>query len=145
MITRHLQRSLRGRNMLLNIFEMWVGLAGIISALVYLYAPATIDKNALAVTLGHNLAAFYNLAYGVAGVIIWFGLLRPSPRWEIVGLYLLGGTTAANGLSIASVFGLRGVATSSTLLALTVASWIRASFVMRTAVRLVEESHAPPG
>lgn len=145
MLARHLQRSLRGRNMLLNIFEMWVGLAGIISALVYLYDPAAIDKNALAVTLGHNLAAFYNVAYGIAGLVIWWGLLRPSPRWEIVGLYILGGTTAANGLSIVSVFGLRGIATSSTLLALTLASWIRASFVMRTAVRLIEESHAGAG
>lgn len=145
MIVRRLQRTLRGRNVILNIFEMWVGLAGIISALVYLYDPTAINKNALAVTLGHELAAFYNIAYGIAGLVIWFGLLRPSPRWEIVGLYILGGTTAANGLSIVSVFGLRGVATSSTLLALTVAAWIRAGFVMRTALRLVEESQVDTG
>lgn len=145
MLTRRLHASIRGRNVILNIFEMWVALAGIISGLVFLYSPASIDKNALALTLGHNLSAVWNLSYFAAGLIIWYGLLRPSPRWEIAGLFLLGGATAINGIAISSIFGLRGVPTAATLLALTVASWLRASFVMRTAIRLLGESNAASG
>lgn len=145
LVTARLQRSLRGTNMLLNVFEMWVALAGVISVVVFFYDPASIDKNALSQTIGYDFSAACNVAYGIAGAIIWYGLLKPSPRWEIVGLFLLGGTTAINGLAIISVFGLRGTPTALTLLALTAASWLRASFVMRTALRLVEESHAASG
>lgn len=145
MFTRRLHASIRGRNIILNVFEMWVALAGVISGLVFLISPSSIDKNALAQTIGSNLSAIWTLSYFAAGLIIWYGLLRPSPRWEIAGLYLLGGATAINGLAISSIFGLRGVPTAATLLALTVASWLRASFVMRTAIRLIGESDAAPG
>lgn len=145
MVTSRLQATLRGRNVILNVFEMWVALAGIITGVVFLYSPASIDNNAIAQTIGHNLAAVWSLAYFAAGLVIWYGLLKPSPRWEIIGLYLLGSATGVNGLAITSIFGLRGVATAATLLTLTIAAWLRASFVMRTALRLVEESSGGSG
>lgn len=145
MIVQRMHASLRGRNVLINIIEMWVALAGVISGLIFVYRPASIDQNALSQTIGHNLAATWSISYAAAGVIIWFGLLRPSPRWEVVGLFLLGSATSVNGLAIVSVFGLRGAATAATLLTLTLATWLRASFVMRTALRLVEESHVSSG
>lgn len=141
---RRLHATLRGRNVILNVFEMWVALAGVISVIVFFYDPASIDGNALSTTIGYNLSAACNIAYGLAGFTIWYGLLKPSPRWEIVGLFILGSTTFVNGLAIGGVYGLRGAATVATLLALTVAAWIRASFVLRTALRLVEESHDAP-
>lgn len=140
-----LQRSLRGRNVLLNIFEMWVALAGIIGGAVFFYSPASIDNNALSQTVGWDLSAAWSISYFLAGIVIWYGLLKPTPRWEIVGLFLLGSATSVNGVAISSVFGLRGAATATTLLTLGAAAWLRASFVMRTALRLVEESHVPPG
>lgn len=145
MLGRRLHRTLRGRNAVLNIFEMWVALAGVVSLVVFFYDPASINRNALAQTIGHTFAAACIVAYGCAGLVIFYGLLKPSPRWEIVGLFILGSTTSVNGLAILSIFGLRGAATAVTLLALTVAAWLRASLVMRTALRLVEESHAASG
>ena len=142
MVTRKLQATLRGRNVLLNIFEMWIALAGVISLIVYFYDPASINHNALEQTIGHNLTALFNIAYGLSGLTIFYGLLKPTPRWEVVGLFILGATTAVNGFAILGIFGLRGVATASTLLALTIAAWLRASFVLRTALRLVDENHA---
>jgi hypothetical protein len=141
-MTDRLQRTLRGRNAILNIFELWVGLAGIITGVVFLYSPASIDNNALSKTIGYLLSAGWNLSYLLAGLLIWLGLLRPSPRWEVVGLYLLGSATAINGVAITSYFGLRGVATASTLFALGIASWLRASFVLKTALRLSGERNA---
>lgn len=142
MVTR-MQRTLRGRNALLNVFEMWVALAGIVTGLVFLSEPNSIRQNAITETIGYTLAAAWSLAYMVTGLIIWYGLLRPSPRWEVVGLFLLGSATSANGIAILSIFGLRGAGTAVTLLALTVAAWLRASFVMRSALRLAEESDVP--
>lgn len=137
-----LQETLRGRNAMLNVFELWVALAGVITGLVFFYSPASIDKGALAQTIGHAFAAVWNIGYFASGLVIWFGLLRPSPRLEVAGLYLLGSATSINGIAIITVFGLRGAATSITLFTLTGASWIRASFVMRASLDLAEEHHA---
>lgn len=137
-----LQRTLRGRNAILNIFELWVALAGVITGLVFFYAPSSIDKGSLAQTLGHTLAAVWSLSYFFSGLIIWYGLLRPSPRIEIAGLYLLGSATSVNAVAILTVFGLRGAATSITLFTLTFASWIRASIVMRASLNLAKEHDA---
>lgn len=140
-----LQLTIRGRNAMLNVFELWVSLAGVITGLVFFYSPASVDKGALAQTIGHALAAVWSVAYFTAGLTIWFGLLRPSPRLEIAGLSLLGSATSVNGIAILSVFGLRGAATSITLFTLTFASWIRASFVMRASLHLAEEHDALAG
>lgn len=140
-----LQTTLRGRNAMLNVFELWVALAGVVTGFVFLYAPSSIDKGSLSQTIGHTLAAVWSISYMCAGFIIWFGLLRPSPRFEIAGLYLLGSATSINGIAILSVFGLRGAATSITLFTLTFASWIRASFVMRASLNLAEEHDAASG
>jgi hypothetical protein len=137
-----LQRTLRGRNAMLNVFELWVALAGVITGLVFFASPASIDQGSLAQTIGRTLASVWSVSYFASGLIIWFGLLRPSPRFEIAGLYLLGSATSINGIAIVSVFGLRGAATSITLFTLTFASWIRASFVMRASLHLAEEHDA---
>lgn len=128
-IIAQLQRSLRGRNALLNIFEMWVGMAGIITGIVFFYDPASINRNALAVVIGHTLSVIWNLSYFLSGLMVWYGLLRPSPRVEISGLFLLGASAGTNGIAIESIFGLRGTATAMTLISLCAASWVRASFV----------------
>jgi cytochrome c oxidase assembly factor CtaG len=140
-----LQRTLRGRNALINVFELWVALAGIITGLVFFYSPASIDKNALALTIGHTFAATWSISYFIAGLVIWYGLLRPSPRLEVAGLFVLGSATSVNGIAILSIFGLRGAATSVTLLTLTAASWIRALFVMRASLHLAEAHDVSSG
>lgn len=140
MIAGRMRRTLRGQNAILNVFEMWVALAAVISGIIFFYQPASIDGNALSLTVGHSLATVWNVMYFAAGLVIWFGLLRPSPKWEIIGLSLLGSATSISGVALWSVFGIHGAASAITLLALTVAAWLRASFVMRTAVRLAGES-----
>jgi hypothetical protein len=142
LLVDRLQLTLRGRNAMLNVFELWVALAGVITGIVFFYSRASIDKGALAQTIGHTLTELWSLGYFAAGLIIWFGLLRPSPRMEIAGLYLLGSATSINGIAIVSVFGLRGAAASITLFTLTFASWIRASFVMRASLYLADEHDA---
>src|SRR5258706_13320593 len=124
---------------------MWVAFAGIVSGIVFFSSPASIDGNAISQTIGHGLSFAWIVGYFSAGVGIWYGLLRPSPRWEVGGLFILGSATSVNGIAILSIFGMRGVATASTLLTLTVAAWIRAVFVLRAAIRLAEGNGAAPG
>lgn len=141
-IVTALQRTLRGRNALLNVFELWVGLAGIITGIVFLYDPAAAYKNSLAIVVGHTATAAWALSYFAAGAAIWVGLLKPSPRIEVAGLWVLGSATSINAIAILTVFGLRGAATSITLFTLTAASDIRALFVLRAALYLAGEHDA---
>ena len=128
-IVGSLQRTLRGRNALLNLFELWVGLAGIIAGIVFFYSPASINHDVVTAVVGEDVAAIWVFGYAIAGAMIWWGLLRPSPRWETSGLWLLGTATAVNGIAVLDVFELRGTATAALLFALTVASWLRALVV----------------
>lgn len=137
-MAERLQKTLRGRNALLNLFELWVGLAGVISGLVFFYDPLSISNNALAHTITFPIAAAWSVSYFFSGLIIWYGLLRPSPRWEVAGLILLGSATAIEGVAIISYFGLRGAATASTLISLAVASWLRSGFVYKAVLRLAD-------
>lgn len=134
-----MQRTLRGRNAVLNAFELWVGLAGIIAGAVFFYSPASIDQNALTQIVGYKASATWEVGYLVAGILIWWGLLRPSPRWEVVGLWLLGAATATQGIAIGEIFALRGSATAATLLALTFAAWLRALIVQSRTLKLASE------
>lgn len=138
-VLARLRSTLRGRNAVFHVFELWVGLAGILSGVVFFYSPAAIDHNALAVTVGFPLAALWSVCYFLAGLGVWWGLLRPSPRFEVSALWLLGSATFINGVAILSVFGLRGAATSVTLLTLTAASWLRAVVVQTDTLRLARE------
>jgi hypothetical protein len=130
-----LARTVRGRNAVMNVFELWVGLAGIVSGFIFFYDPAAIDHNALAQTIGFGLAATWNVLYFISGAMIWYGLLRPSPRWEVIGLFMLGSATAISGVAIVSFFGMRGAATASTLFALAAAAWLRGGFVYKAVLK----------
>jgi len=135
-----LARTLRGRNAVLNIFELWVGLAGVVSGVIFFYDPAAIDNNALAQTIGFGLAATWNIMYFISGLLIWYGLLRPSPRMEVTGLFILGSATAISGVAIISFFGMRGAATASTLFALAIAAVLRGGFVYKAVLKWAERA-----
>lgn len=139
-LVNELQTTQRGRNTLINVFELWIGLAGIIAGIVFFYSPAAIDRNAVTLTLGHTTATIWISGYTIAGLLLWYGLVRPSPKWEIVGLWLLGVATAWNGLAILNIFGLHGTASATTLLALTIAAWTRALIVQSVATNLIVEA-----
>lgn len=135
-IVHGLRRTIRGRNSVLHVFELWVGLAGMIAGVVFFYQPASITRDAISISIGHTASEIWVIGYMIAGFLIWYGLLRPSPKWEVAALWLLGSATATEGLAIIDVFGWRGAATSATLIALTLASWIRALIVQSDTLRL---------
>lgn len=143
-IIQHLSASTRGRNLVVNVFEMWVGLAGILTGVVFFWKTASIESGAVDVAVGHNVAIIWNVGYFVAGLLIWWGLLRPSPRWEVVALWGIGTFTAIESIAIWALFGLRGSASAILLLALAAASWTRATIVTNAALRLTEGAPGGP-
>lgn len=133
-----LDRSLRGRSAILNGFELWVGLAAISTGIVYLYDHASVDQGPVAHEIGHAASVGWMLAYTAAGLAIWYGLLRPAPLWEVIGLWLLGTATAVQAITILGLFGLHQTVPALILLALTPAAWGRALYVQRGALELAE-------
>jgi hypothetical protein len=140
-----MQTTLRGRNALINVFELWVGLAGVISGIVFFYSPASLDDNSVAHALGHSAAILWIIGYTIGGLLLWYGLIRPSPKWEVVGLWMLGTATAWNAIAIVEYFGLRAVASAATLVALTVAAWTRALIVQTVALNLIKAAQGDDG
>jgi hypothetical protein len=55
------------------------------------------------------------------------------------GAVVARSATSINGIAILDIFGWRGVATASTLLALTAAAWLRALIVQADTLRLAAE------
>lgn len=137
-VVDRLRRTLRGRNALLNVFELWVGMAGIVTGIVFFYKPAAIDQSAVSQAVGHTVSLVWNIGYFLAGLLIWYGLLRPDPRWETVALWAIGTFTSIEAIAIWAVFGFRGSATAILLVSLTGSAWIRATLVTHAARQLSE-------
>lgn len=139
-IIDRLGRTLRGRNALLNVFELWVGLAGILTGIVFVYSGLSIESSAIDIAVGREVALAWNIGYFMAGVLIWWGLLRPSPRMETVALWGIGTSTAIEAIAVGAVFGVRGSVSVLLLSSLTAAAWIRATIVLHAALQLSLES-----
>lgn len=131
-----LERSVRGRNAVLNGFELWIGLAAISAGIVWLYDPSSVDQGAVAHAIGHVASVVWVITYALAGVAIWYGLLRPKPLWEVLGLWLLGTATAVESVTVFGIFGVHQFAPALILLALTPAAWGRALYVQEQALKL---------
>lgn len=128
--------SYRRANVLLNLFELWVGLAGIVSGIIYLTDLPALRQASITLQVGEYLAISWLIMYTISGVLIWAGLLLPSPRLEVAGLCLLGSATAIEGLSIGAHFSISGIGTAIVYLSLTAAAWTRAGLVFKRATDL---------
>lgn len=135
MLTR-LERTVRGRNAIVNGFELWVGLAAISAGIVYLYDPSSVDQGAVAAAIGHTASVVWVLVYTIAGIAMWYGLMRPSPLWECLGLWLLGTATCVESITVFGIFGIHQFAPALILLALTPAAWGRALYVQQATIAM---------
>lgn len=133
-----LERTVRGRNALFNGFELWVGLAAISAGVVYAYDPSSVDQGAVAQGIGHAASVAWVLVYTASGIAMWFGLLRPAPMWEVLGLWLLGTATAVEAITVVGIFGIHQIVPALILLSLTPAAWGRALFVQQATLKLAE-------
>lgn len=123
-----------------NIFELWVGAAAFVSAVLFFIQPEALINSSVAHEIGDTLANVWNAFYLTGGVAVLIGLFQPSPRFEIAGLCIVGAAVCTNALAILSTFGMRGIGTSLTLLALAAGSWIRAYLVYKASVKLAHEA-----
>jgi hypothetical protein len=133
--------SLRRTNAELNVFELWIAIAAIVGSLFYFIDPDALLSASVSKEIGSQALAFlWNAGYLASGLGLLYGLLKPSPRIELVGLWLVAATTAINGVAILTAFGNKGAATTVTYFTLSIASLVRARVLYRTARDLADAS-----
>lgn len=127
------------RNLTLNLFEAWVAFSALLAGILYFAQPNSLNRSALGQEVGYHLALVWSIMYAAAGSAILYGLLRASPRIEVVGLIILGTATAITGIAVTTVFGWLGIGSITTSLTLTAAAWARAVIVWRRVQILARE------
>lgn len=108
-----------------NVFELLIAFFSLLAAVSFALNPA--ERRATAV--GQTLAPYdwlWNIGYGLAGLLIVWGVLRIRPRIEVAGLALLAGFVGINATAVIAVGGLRGWYTLGTYVSVIAACFIRA-------------------
>lgn len=107
-----------------NVFELLIVVLTTIANVVYLANRGAFLQTSLGkATQPYDL--FWTVLFLVGGVFVTFGLLRPSPRLEVMGLFTFGAGVIANAVAITSVAGVPGVAPAAGYIGLVLASAVR--------------------
>lgn len=112
-----------------NAFELLIALLAIFSALAFFIYPDTGTRTAVGQVL-HPWDWAWSAGYGVAGVFISYGLIRPWPRVELAGLWLLGAAIAINAVAVVSLAGSRAIFPLMTYVALVAACYVRGHAIL---------------
>lgn len=127
-VRRHLRR--RATDLLAASFELWIALAAIVTAATYVIAPELLKFSALGREVD-VLGVVWSAMYAGGGLSIFYGLLRPSLRFELAGLCLLGTAAAVNAVAIYALCGPSGLGSSLTYASLLPACAMRGYLVWR--------------
>lgn len=126
------RRSVRRSYLIANAFEGMLAVAAVVGGLGGLLASdETVQASALGALLGGVVVVAWNVLYVTGGACVLVGLLRPSPQFEVVGLALVSGGVAANGVAIITERGWLGLTASAMYLGWAVACVVRLRLVMR--------------
>jgi hypothetical protein len=99
-------------------FETWLGLAVIITSLAFFLNPVVAEQTSVGRTLKGPLDEIWNALYGISGVFVLYGLIKPRLHAELFGLILMISGILVN---IVGIYSVRGITTSLPSLTLLVA------------------------
>lgn len=116
-----------------NSIEFVMGIAVIVASITFFLDPDSLRRNSVGVTL-HPFDFAWNAIYGVSGLMILWGLWRPSLRFELGGLLFLVGALLVQITAIWSIAGYPGIAVLLSLLTFVVGFLIRAWVVLCAAL-----------
>lgn len=125
------RRQLRNSYLIANAFELFVALLAIVAAISYLLDPQNLSNG----TIGHVQfpdALWFGL-YGVGSILVVIGLVRISPRIEVMGLCLFCASVLIQALAIAQLRGWPSAASIAIYTGFAIASILR-SYVLVKAV-----------
>lgn len=107
-----------------NAWELVIAVAAIVAAVAFFLYPDSGTRTAVGQVL-HPYDIAWNLAYGTSGFFVVFGLVRPSPRVELAGLWLLGAAVTINAVAVVALAGGRAVFPLLTYIAIIIACFVR--------------------
>lgn len=82
----------------------FLGLLTVFSALTFFFGP-TNDLSAISRQLDDHAEAIWNAAWGLGGILVMFGALRPHILLEMIGQFILGASFVVYLVAIISVAG----------------------------------------
>lgn len=109
-------------------FETWLAIAVIITAVAFFFNPEVAERTSVGRTLQGPLDEIWNTIYGVSGILVLYGLLKPRLHAELSGLILMITGIFVNVIGIYTVRGFNNSLPSLSLLfavclALTARAW----------------------
>jgi hypothetical protein len=123
----------RRSRFIINIFEVWVASAALISGVTYLIGKGSIASKAVEV-LAPDLVVMFSLLYAAGGLLVLWGLWRGSPPWETAGLALLATGITIVALSLFAILGKEGATSAILQVGLVVACLIRIHLLMKRVI-----------
>jgi hypothetical protein len=107
-----------------HVFELLIALLAAIAALGFFLDPNALERSPVGMTV-HPWDQAWNALYFGGGVLIVDGLVRPSARLELAGLWLLASAVLAASVAVLYVRGAGGLASIAIYVAVVGACWVR--------------------
>jgi hypothetical protein len=125
-----LMRHPRILGTMLNAWGVLIGSLAVFACVVFFIDPeSTIDRSSLSFQLG-GWANVWNILYGVGGLLMVYGIVRPDRAADVAGLFLFGGATLINFTSIALTLGPRSLIVAPHLIGFCLAALARAVVII---------------
>lgn len=122
---------MRGMYRAQNAPTLWLGLAGVLAFVAFLFDPATAESGQAGKLLAGPLEFVYHSFLGVGGALVAWGVWKVRPRAEIIGHTMFAIAVAITSLGI--LVSLGTIPAGLTLLGVAVANVSRAYFLWTTA------------
>lgn len=126
------RRNVRLSYLKANAFELMFAVAAAVAGSSTLINPSINGDQAIGAVLGFA-GLIWAALYLIGGMLIVFGLIKPSVRCEVAGLILLALGILANAAAIVGERGWVGLTTAVFYVGWAVAAYIRARLVLRIA------------
>lgn len=113
-----------------HVFELLLAVLSVLAACAFFFDPDALRRTAVGEAV-HPFDWAWNVTYMIGASAIIFGLLRPSPRFEALGLWFLSGAIATNAAAVVVLRGTAGLATIATYAAVVAAFHVRVRVIQR--------------
>lgn len=89
----------------LNAIWIWVGLVCVLSAVQFYADPASIARSSIGHALDGPADDLWNIAWGIGGVLITYGVWTMRPAVEIIGHLFLTVAVLTNAIAVLVLLG----------------------------------------
>jgi hypothetical protein len=120
--------SLRTYNLMSSAWPLCIGTVSLIGAILFFFFPDALRSISVAHTIG-PLESVWNLARGIGGACIIYGIVRNNRQIDALGLVLFATSMAVNSIALAYTYGAQSLSVQPTLVACLIAALTRVAVV----------------